>query len=132
MLVREGGATAAGVGAVVEAGAAVVAAGVCADGFVQPVIKRARRSRPVQVTYRAFILNEEFVRENKHNGSTGRLPSETVPDAVTGIQRKGAWYSILSSMNAGTMCRRPALSLDAYRRNTSNFFKNQMSVICPR
>jgi hypothetical protein len=68
VLVREGGATAGAVGAAVEAGTAVVVAGVCAGWLVHPVMKTARRSRPIHVRYRTFILNEEFVRKNKHSG----------------------------------------------------------------
>jgi hypothetical protein len=76
VLVREGGATAAGVGAHIEAGAAVVAAGVCAGWLVQPVIKTARRSRPIHAKYRTLILNKEFVWNNKHSGSTKIMERE--------------------------------------------------------
>jgi hypothetical protein len=74
VLVREGG-TAPGVADVWTVVTVVAGvAGVCAGWLVQPVMITTRRSRPIHAKYRTLILNEEFVRKNKHSGSTVRLP----------------------------------------------------------
>lgn len=53
-------------GAVVATGVA----GACAGWLVQPDARTARTSRLMQEMYKTFILNEEFVFKNKHNGFT--------------------------------------------------------------
>jgi len=45
---------------------AVGAAG--AGWLIQPVARRARTSRPMQVMCKTFILHEEFLMKNKHSG----------------------------------------------------------------
>jgi hypothetical protein len=62
------------------AAVAVGDAGGCAGWLVQPVMRTARRRRPMQMMVKCFIVDEEFVQKNKPTDLTYKWRAGPVPE----------------------------------------------------